>query len=283
MFRHLWKGVYGKNGRFLFSLPHTLNKFYWGSFLALVAVALVATYSIANASSAGSINHYDTTAQYTGIPTFRIIQVKTDESVTIETNNFPANQTFTVTMGRMGTQGVNGITVGTLNSGTGGTVSATFTIPAELKGLSEIAIRTQTSHAVPYYAYNWFYNNTTNTTPPPPPPPNPTPTPPPPATTGIPTFKICSVTKDQNVTIVTSNFPANQQFTVTMGAMYTQGIGGTVVGTLNSGAGGTLTATFNIPAGLQGSSRVAIRAQTAQTNPFYAYNWFWNTTAAVCN
>lgn len=281
MFRHLWKDVSRKNGRFLFSPPHILNKFYLNSFLALLALALIATYSIANASPAGSISHYDTATQYTGTPTFRIAQVKTDESVTIETTNFPANQTFTVTMGRAGTQGVNGITVGTLNSGTDGTVSATFNIPAELKGLSEIAIRTQTSHAVPYYAYNWFYNNTTNPTPPPTP--NPTPTPPPPATTGTPTFKICSVTKDQNVTIVTNNFPANQQFTVTMGAMYTQGIGGTVVGTLDSGAGGTLTATFNIPAGMQGASRIAIRAQTAHANPFYAFNWFWNTTASVCN
>jgi hypothetical protein len=67
-----------------------------------------------------------------------------------------------------------------------------------------------------------------------------------------------------------------------MGPFGTQGIGGYVVGTLNSGAGGALTATFNIPSQLAGASQIAIRAQTAQANPFFAYNWFWNNTATVC-
>ena len=64
-----------------------------------------------------------------------------------------------------------------------------------------------------------------------------------------------------------------------MGPFGTQGIGGPVVGTLNSGVGGQLTATFTIPAQLAGSSRIAIRTQA---DPFFAYNWFYNTTATVC-
>jgi hypothetical protein len=213
---------------------------------------------------------------YTGIPTFSIVSVDPNKSVEIQTNNYPANQVFTVTMGEIGTQGIGGITVGTFNSGAGGTLKATFNIPAQLSGRARIAIRAQTAHANPYFSYNWFNNVAGGSTG------GGTTTPPTPGYTGIPTFKICRVTGNQNVTITTTNFPAGQTFTVTMGPMGTRGIGGTVVGTLASGSGGALTATFNIPAHLQGSQRIAIRAQTSHANPYFAYNWFYNATAAVC-
>lgn len=214
---------------------------------------------------------------YTGIPTFSIASVQMGSKVTIQTTNFPPNQSFTVTMGAMGTKGVNGVVVGTMNSGAGGALTATFNIPAQFANAYQVAIRAQTAHANPYFAYNWFYNNTTGTGG------QPTPvTPTLPAYTGVPTFSVCGVVKGTTVTIKTNNFPPNQAFTVTMGAFGTQGIGGYTVGTLNSGAGGALTATFNIPAQLAGASQIAIRAQTAHANPFFAYNWFWNNTATVC-
>lgn len=212
-------------------------------------------------------------AQSSTIPTFSIVSVVADQSVTVETYNFPANQNFVVTMGPMGTRGVNGTVVGTTNSGAGGTFRATYQIPQALKGSYQIAIRMQTTHTNPYVAYNWFYNNTAPGT-------GGQPVPPPQAT--APTFRVCSVVQNQTVTIKTSHFPPNQAFTITMGPFGTQGIGGYVVGTMNSGVGGELTATFNIPAQLSGSQRIAIRAQTAQAHPFFAYNWFWNTTATVC-
>ena len=214
---------------------------------------------------------------YTGIPTFSISAVDVDKTVTIQTTNFPPNQTFTVRMGPMGSRGINGIVVGTLQSGVGGALKATFPIPAQLQKSYQIAIRAETAHANPFFAYNWFYNNTTGTGGNPPPPP-----PPPTTYTGIPTFTVCSVTQNASVTIKTANFPPNQTFTVTMGAFGTQGIGGVVVGTINSGAGGALTATFGIPAQYAGWNRIALRAQTAHANPFLAYNWFFNNTATVC-
>ena len=216
---------------------------------------------------------------YTGIPTFDIVSVnkiETEVDVTIQTTNFPPNQTFTVKMGPMGTRGVNGIVVGTLQSGVGGTLKATYAVPEALKAAYQIAIRAETAHANPYFAYNWFYNNTAGTGGQPPPPP------PPPTYTGVPTFKVCGVVQNQNVTIKTTNYPPNQTFTVTMGPFGAAGVGGYVVGTLNSGAGGALTATFNIPAQLSGSNRIAIRTQTAGAYPFFAYNWFFNNTATVC-
>lgn len=210
-------------------------------------------------------------AQAQTIPTISIASVVTDTSVTVTTHNFPPNQNFTVTMGPFGTQGINGIVVGTTNSGAGGSFSATYNIPDQLKGSYRIAIRMSTSHAYPFFAYNWFFNNTTGTTPPPT-------TPVPPPFTGTPTFSIQAVVRDTSVTIMTKDFPPNQTFNVTMGPMGTQGINGYNVGTLQSGAGGALTATYPIPQQLWGSYRIAIRAQTAGAYPFFAYNWFFNNT-----
>lgn len=223
---------------------------------------------------------------YTGIPTFSISSVKADESVTVVTNNFPANQTFTVTMGAMGTLGINGAVVGTIESGNGGTLTKTFTIPDKFKGAYQISIRAQTAHVNPYYAYNWFYNDTTatatatstssTTT-------TSTTTTTTPVYTGIPTIHICTVEQDKSVTFRTTNFPANQTFTVRMGSMWMAGIGGTVVGTFDSGAGGSFDKTFEIPTNLAGSGRISIRMDTAHANPYYSYNWFYNSTASVCN
>jgi hypothetical protein len=97
---------------------------------------------------------------YSGFPTFTISAVVKDETVTITGKNFPTNDTFTVTMGKFGTLGIGGTNVGTTDSGTGGTVSATYNIPASLAGETRIAIRLQ-SPTSKYFAYNWFWNSTT--------------------------------------------------------------------------------------------------------------------------
>ncbi len=206
------------------------------------------------------------------VPTFSISSVVKDSSVTITTANFPANDSFNVRMNYMGTQGIGGTLVATQASGTGGTFSATYTIPDFLKGQYQIAIRLE-SPTSGYYAFNWFYNNTagggSGT-------PVPTPTNAPPVT--IPTFGIQSVVKDSTVMIITNNFPANDNYTVTMGLMGTKGIGGVVVGTQASGTGGSFTATYTIPASLAGQDQIAIRLQSPTTG-YYAYNWFYNNTA----
>lgn len=222
---------------------------------------------------------------YTGIPTFKITAVDAGNTVTIETNNFPANMTFAVTMGKMYSRGIGGTNVGSLESGAGGTLTQTFTIPEALKGDDRIAIRAQTAHANPFYAFNWFHNNSTGST----------------SSTstsngsssvgltggavsiyyGIPTFTVCTVTRDGDVTILTKNFPTNQTFAVTMGPMYTQGIGGIQVTPLESKEDSSARYTFNIPDGMKGAARISIRAQTAHAYPFYAYNWFYNNTTTM--
>ncbi len=168
-------------------------------------------------------------------------------------------------MGQIGTRGIGGIHVTTINSGSGGSFIETFDIPEGLQGNYQIAIRLQTEDGI-YYSYNWFYNNTTVTQP---------------ASvsgyTGIPTFSITGVKADETVTITTNNFPANYDFKVLMGKMGTRGIGGIEVTTINSGSGGTFTGTYAVPADLAGQSRIAIRLE-ATSGGYYAFNWFYNNT-----
>lgn len=224
----------------------------------LVCLALAMAFVLPGGSAASQI------------PTFSVVSVTADTSVTIQTAGFPANQNFEVRMGAYGAQGVDGTVVATTNSGAGGSFTATYNIPANLHDTERIAIRLQSTQG--YFAYNWFFNSTSGGSV------TPLPVTPGPVQTGIPTFVVESVAADTSVTIRTSNFPANQDFQVTMGAFGTQGIGGTAVGTTNSGAGGSFTATYNIPAGLKGATRLAIRLQSAQG--YFAYNWFYNSTSS---
>jgi len=187
------------------------------------------------------------------VPTFAIQSVVPDTSVTIVTSNFPANLAFTVLMGNYGTLGIGGIPVTTINSGSGGSFTATYAIPAALKGSYRIAIRLQDANNY-YYAYNWFFNDTANVV-------NPLPA----GYYGIPTFYIQSVARNSTVTIVTNNFPANDTFNVYMGYYGSSGIGGILVTSVNSGSGGSFTATYAIPAALQGSSRIASGCKTPTT------------------
>ena len=92
------------------------------------------------------------------IPTITIQGVTEGEEVTIITNNFPADKEFTARMGLLGTKGVDGIVVGSVNSGDGGSLQFTFDIPEELQSEDAIAIRLDSTTGG-YYSYNWFYNN----------------------------------------------------------------------------------------------------------------------------
>jgi hypothetical protein len=206
----------------------------------------------------------------TTIPTFSIVSVVKDDSVTISTKNFPANKTFTVRMGVFGTAAIGGTVVDTTDSGDGGTFTATYDIPNNLKGLSRIAIRMDATSGG-WFAYNWFFNNPSGGTG------GPLPTPVP-GVTGNPSFSIKSVVRDDKVTITTKNFPADKTFTVRMGAFGTAAVGGTVVGTTDSGDGGSFDVTYDIPDGLKGSSRIAIRMD-ATSGGWFAFNWFWNSTS----
>jgi len=82
-------------------------------------------------------------APLASIPTFTITNVYRDSSITLLTYNMPANHTFDVLMGAMGTRGVGGVRAGTFSSGLGGSFNVQVTIPAALHGSYQIAVRIQ--------------------------------------------------------------------------------------------------------------------------------------------
>ncbi len=173
------------------------------------------------------------------VPKIHIVAVEKNSTVTILTENFPEDEDFVVTMGYIYTRGIDGIEVDTFNSGNGDPQELTFTIPQELIDEFRISIRAQTGHEFPqfpYYAFNWFYNNSTNGSA------NGAPTEVAvegEAGTGgeeeaveqtamaaeveeeepIPAFEICEVGKNEFVLVGTSDFPAEKLFTVKMGVM----------------------------------------------------------------
>lgn len=209
-------------------------------------------------------------SDYTGFPTFKIVEVNKDVSVTIKIVNLPEKDEFRVRMGKMGTRGVNGINIASFETGGGGTQKHTFEIPDDLHGDYRIAIRIESKTGSGYYAYNWFYNNTTNGG----------------GGTGgkpkdysgFPTFAIHSVVRNQTVTIKTKNLPPNDEFKTLMNHMGTRGLNGYNVGSFESGEGGTKTLTFDIPSALKGRYKIAIRFQSKTGSGYFAYNWFYNNT-----
>ena len=211
-------------------------------------------------------------AQQTTIPTFSIVTIVPNTSITILTFNFPSMDSFDVLMGPMGTQGVNGIKAGTISSGSGGSFSGTFKIPASLKNYYQIAVRLQSNTGSGYFAYNWFYNDMSGTLPAQPGPGTGATAP----DRNIPVFSITNIVPNQTVTILTSNFPKNDRFDVLMGLMGTRGVNGIKVDNISSGNGGQLTFTFTIPAALQDQPQIAIRLQSSSSSGYYAYNWFYN-------
>lgn len=94
----------------------------------------------------------------------------------------------------------------------------------------------------------------------------------------VPFIRIDAVVAGKSVTISGLNFPADQTFTVRMGAYGTLGIGGVVVGVKEPAAGSTFTATYDIPASLVGAQKIAIRLDSPQG--YYSYNWFYNSSTA---
>jgi len=230
----------------------------------LVVCLFVTTLGIGKVSAAE--------LDYSGYPTISIVSVVADQSVTIQANNLPASDTFSVLMNYMGTKGKNGIVVGTINSGSGGTQTYSYNIPDALKGQKQIAIRIQSTTGSGFFAYNWFTNKTGGSTPP---------TSDSGSYSGYPYISIKSVVTDQSVTIVASSLPKGDTFAVLMNYMGTRGKKGIQVGSFDSGQGGSQTLTYNIPPELYGQRQIAIRIQSTEGSGYFAYNWFYNKTGGA--
>lgn len=205
-------------------------------------------------------------------PTFDILNRVSNVSVTIRTQNLTAEDVYIVTMGLQGTNGVGGIIAASQETGPGGSLDATYTIPAELKGRNKISIRLA-SPLSGYYAYNIFENKLTaeeqalaesngvKSLP----------------AGVIPTFTIDQVIGGTSVTISGKNFTLNDTYTVLINDYGTLGVGGASIASQETGETGIFTATYEIPAGFQATPKIAIRLESDNTG-YYSYNWFENTT-----
>jgi LysM repeat protein len=110
-----------------------------------------------NATSENGIGGGAPYAFKSGIPAITIVEVNEGDSVKISGVRFPAKKELTVLMGKLGTQGLNGVEVDTVKTEKDGSFTATFKIPKELRDGNEIAVRVQDGSG--YYAYNWFDND----------------------------------------------------------------------------------------------------------------------------
>lgn len=209
------------------------------------------------------------------IPSISIVSVVPGTVVTVETHNFPADLDFDVTIGPYGTYGIDGTKVTTTNSGKGGTFTATYNIPEELKNSARLSIRLY-NPTKGYYAYNWFENaipataattgtETTSTIP---------------GYVGYPSFSITEVEADKSVSVDAFNFPPDVEVDVTMNVMGTFGIGGYDVTKQKTGEKGEFTAKYAIPEELAGIYMISIRIEDPESG-YYAINWFFNVTYPV--
>ncbi len=201
-------------------------------------------------------------------PYIDILSIKADERVTIRTHNFPANVNYTVRMDRSGNQAINGIVVGEINSGSGGSFDIIFRMPAELKGAKTISIRFESSANGAYF--NWFNNKDMAA-----------------AGNGVPVtgssekpyIKIVGVRQNELVTVETGNFPANVNFRVRVGPFDSFFKNYVVVDTINSGSGGAFRFTVKLPDVVQDVDMVTIRLDGSQGS--YAFNAFHNTDSGT--
>jgi LysM repeat protein len=124
------------------------NKIFAGQVLCIPAASAV--------TATPAPTQKPTQAPASKIPLIFISSVNVGQTVTVAHSNFPAGQKFTVRIGKFGTLGVGGTVVATQDSGAGGSFSATYNLPAELKNEQRLAIRLDSASG--YYSYNWFWN-----------------------------------------------------------------------------------------------------------------------------
>jgi len=119
------------------------------------------TYQLQGESSGVSAFNPYAKGFYSGHPYTQILDVIEDTEVTLQVINAPADDAFTVTMGAIGSAGINGIVIGTQTTGAGGSFVVTYPIPDSLKGSDQIAIRLQ-SPTSGFFAYDFFNNSDGN-------------------------------------------------------------------------------------------------------------------------
>ena len=234
-------------------LPNLASRFS-KVFLALLLV-MVVSLSLAGPASAAD-------------PRISVIAVKADELITVRTSDFPTNVGFTIRMDVAGNLGIDGIVVGSTNSGIGGAFDVSYRIPAELRGVQTIAVRFESDQG--YYAYTWFNNRTSGTSTPGSSTGNPNPIP---VTGAKPSLTFIGVKANDSVTMEARNLPPHTTFTVRVGPYYTFFRDYATMPSVVSDAYGVARFTIDLPDVVMDESLVTVRIDGGGR---YAFNAFRN-------
>jgi hypothetical protein len=95
-------------------------------------------------------------------PGLTILAVEKNTSVKVRAERLPANQTFTIRVGTYNNFFKDYVVMGTVASGSGGTVEFSVNLPEVVKGVEWVSIRIDSAQKV--YAYNAFKNVSGGTT-----------------------------------------------------------------------------------------------------------------------
>lgn len=200
-------------------------------------------------------------------PTFDIVNIVVDQSVTIRAYDFPANMNFIVRMDVAGDRAENGIAAAQFNTGRGGSFEATIMIPAQLKGTATIAIRVDSAEG--YFAYSQFTNRTSDVVVQPPVIP----------ITGVkPILTVLGVKSNDLVTVEARNLPANTTFTVRVGPYYSFFRDYVNAPSIKSDATGYAKWTIELPSVVENVEMVTVRIDGGG---HYAFNAFKNVTGGT--
>ena len=90
------------------------------------------------------------------VPFISILSVDPGISVSFEAGNFPLKTSLTVFIDLVGSEGVDGVVVGTKKTDSTGSIQSQFEIPSEFKNASQLVIRLEGGSG--YWAYNTFTN-----------------------------------------------------------------------------------------------------------------------------
>lgn len=96
-------------------------------------------------------------------PLITITGIEKNTAVTVQTENFPANQVFKIRVGPFDTFFKDYVEVGTINSGNGGTFKFTVLLPSTVKDVERVTVRLDSASG--QFAYNYFKNETSGTIP----------------------------------------------------------------------------------------------------------------------
>ena len=122
----------------------------------VVVVGIVIGFLLREATEDGSIVPGTIPAPTVGTPTLRIISVTPDNDVTIRAYNFPTGIELDARIGQGGSDGSDGIQVGTTIADADGEVFAAFPIPVDFHGEEQLVIRLDGAGG--YFAYHGFSN-----------------------------------------------------------------------------------------------------------------------------